>query len=278
MLRVTVVAACALVWTGCAKTAPESPKQKAPAKAAKKAPPNATEKAPPPKPVGTVHFVMPPDGAKVLTQVQAAFGVKGLTVTPAGQGEGDASKGHHHIIIDGKPLDVGVVVPMDEKNIHFGKGQTHTQLTLTPGKHSLTMQFADHAHRSYGPAVAQTIQVEAVATEKPPRVFWVEPAEGAKVKSPVKMKFGVEGWTIRPAGEDPKDHTSGHHHVVVDGKPLTTGEVVPSDAKNIHYGKGQTAAELELEPGEHTLTLQLADGAHRSYGEAAAATIKVTVE
>ena len=37
-------------------------------------------------------------------------------------------------------------------------------------------------------------------------------------------------------------------------------------------------AEVELSPGEHTLTMQFADLAHRSYGEQLAATIKVTVE
>ena len=41
---------------------------------------------------------------------------------------------------------------------------------------------------------------------------------------------------------------------------------MPADEKNIYFGKGQTNFEITLEPGEHTLTLQFADGFHQSYG------------
>jgi hypothetical protein len=54
--------------------------------------------------------------------------------------------------------------------------------------------------------------------------------------------------------------------------------VVGADATHIHFGKGQEETELELEPGEYTLTLQFADGFHRSYGEKMSTTIKITVE
>ncbi|MBP6707250.1 MAG: DUF4399 domain-containing protein, partial [Achromobacter sp.] len=37
--------------------------------------------------------------------------------------------------------------------------QTETELKLAPGKHTLTMQFADGAHRSYGPDLSSTISV-----------------------------------------------------------------------------------------------------------------------
>jgi hypothetical protein len=142
----------------------------------------------------------------------------------------------------------------------------------------LTLQFADAGHVSYGPSLSQTINVEVVAMEKTPRVFFIEPADGAKVKSPVKMKFGIEGMTVRPAGEAPLDKTSGHHHIIVDGKALPVGEAVGKGAKSIHYGKGQTEAELALEKGKHTLTMQLADGVHRSFGPGLSATITVEVE
>jgi hypothetical protein len=101
--------------------------------------------------------------------------------------------------------------------------------------------------------------------------------DGAKVKSPVKVKFGLKGFKLRPAGENPSDKTTGHHHIIVDGKPVPFGEVVPADDKHIHFGKGQTEAELKLKPGKHTLTLQLADGAHRSYGADLSSTINIEV-
>ena len=59
--------------------------------------------------------------------------------------------GHHHLIVDGKAVPKGSVVPADATHMHFGKGQTETTLKLPPGKHTLTLQFADGAHQSYGP-------------------------------------------------------------------------------------------------------------------------------
>src|SRR5690606_4676329 len=92
------------------------------------------------------------------------------------------------------------------------------------------------------------------------KVFFVEPKDGATVKSPFKVKMGVEGMKIRKALEDPEDLTTGHHHILVDRGPMKAGEVIPTDAKHIHYGQGQTEVELTLPRGKHTLTLQFADG------------------
>ncbi len=116
-------------------------------------------------------------------------------------------------------------------------------------------------------------------TMKPPegaKVMFVEPADGATVKSPVMVKMGVEGMKVQPAGE--LTEGTGHHHIIVDSEPVPFGTAVPADETHIHFGKGQTETELELEPGEHTLMLQFADGAHRSYGEPLSAKITITVE
>jgi hypothetical protein len=43
--------------------------------------------------------------------------------------------------------------------MHFGKGQTETPLTLAPGEHTLSLQFADGLHRSYGAAYRKTIRI-----------------------------------------------------------------------------------------------------------------------
>ena len=107
------------------------------------------------------------------------------------------------------------------------------------------------------------------------KVFFKAPEDGASVKSPVKVEMGVEGMEVRPAGELVAG--TGHHHILVNAEAMANGEVVPKDETHIHYGKGQTEAELELAPGEYTLTMQFADGMHRSYGPALSASIKVTV-
>lgn len=109
-------------------------------------------------------------------------------------------------------------------------------------------------------------------------VFFVNLKDGQEVASPVKVKFGLKGKAIRPALQDVTDKTSGHHHLIIDGGPVPAGQPVITDDKHIHYGKGQTEADITLAPGEHTLTLQFADGAHLSYGEAMSATVKVKVK
>ncbi|SDH81766.1 DUF4399 domain-containing protein [Paraburkholderia phenazinium] len=104
-----------------------------------------------------VFFVEPKDGATVSNPVHVVFGIEGMTIAPAGtMTEGT---GHHHLLIDGGPMPKGQVIPMTDKSLHFGKGQTETTLTLPPGDHTLTLQFGDGAHRSYGPEMSQTITV-----------------------------------------------------------------------------------------------------------------------
>ncbi|MCB1908555.1 MAG: DUF4399 domain-containing protein [Rhodocyclaceae bacterium] len=104
-----------------------------------------------------VSFVSPADGARVPTEFKVEMAVDGMTVHPAG--EPMAGTGHHHLIIDGEPIAEGSPVPADDHHRHFGKGQTETTLKLSPGSHTLTLQFADGQHRSYGPAMSSTITV-----------------------------------------------------------------------------------------------------------------------
>lgn len=108
------------------------------------------------------------------------------------------------------------------------------------------------------------------------RVFFEIPQNGAEVKSPFLVRMRVEGFGVAPAGTMVPG--TGHHHILVDSGPIKSGEVIPADEKHIHFGKGQTEAQISLPPGKHRLTLQFADGAHRSYGETLAQTIEVLVK
>jgi hypothetical protein len=110
------------------------------------------------------------------------------------------------------------------------------------------------------------------------KVFFVNLKEGQVVPTKFKVQMGLEGTKLRNASEDIEDKTTGHHHILVNHKPIPAGEAVPADETHIHYGKSQTEAELTLKPGAYSLTLQLADGAHRSYGEKLSATINIVVK
>lgn len=123
---------------------------------------------------------------------------------------------------------------------------------------------------------AETPVASATSTPSAATVSFGNLKDGDTVESPVKVVMVVEGMEVKPAGEDAPN--SGHHHIVIDGEPLAKGTVVPADDKNIHYGKGQTETEITLEPGEHTLTLQFADYAHRSFGPELSSTVKITVK
>jgi len=104
-----------------------------------------------------IDFVTPKDGDTVTSPFMVKFAVKGMDVAPAG--EIKPGTGHHHVLIDTDPVPENAVIPMDAQHKHFGKGQTETELTLPPGEHSLSLQFADGAHRSYGEAYRKTIRV-----------------------------------------------------------------------------------------------------------------------
>lgn len=120
-------------------------------------------------------------------------------------------------------------------------------------------------------------ETNAIAAEASPkqRVTFLEPKNGDKVSPKFKVKMGVDGYSIAPLGTMTKN--TGHHHIIVDGGPVEMGTVVPTDKTHIHFGKGQTETELELAPGPHKLTLQFADGAHRSYGPGMSETISIEV-
>ncbi len=99
-------------------------------------------------------------------------------------------------------------------------------------------------------------------TPSPPgaKVFIIEPVNGATVKNPVTVKFGVKGMEVVPAGTDKPN--SGHHHLLIDTKLADYSAPIPSDANHIHYGKAQTEAQIELSPGKHTLQDVFADKNH----------------
>ena len=100
-----------------------------------------------------VYIIAPRDGAKVHGPVTVTFGLKGMGVAPAGMKFDNT--GHHHLLVDTDLSDVKLdaPLPVTDKILHFGKGQTETTLTLPPGKHTLELLFADSSHLSFDPAL-----------------------------------------------------------------------------------------------------------------------------
>jgi hypothetical protein len=115
-----------------------------------------------PAPAGVaLYFIAPEDGAKVANPVTVRFGLKGMGVAPAGIAM--SGTGHHHLLIDATIPSLDQPIPADDRHVHFGKGQTETVLTLTPGRHRLQLLLGDHLHRPHDPPVISapvTITVE----------------------------------------------------------------------------------------------------------------------
>ena len=99
-------------------------------------------------------------------------------------------------------------------------------------------------------------------TAAPPsaKVYFVNLKDGDTVTRPVKVVMGLSGMGIAPAGIEFPD--TGHHHIVIDAPTPSVGQVIAADANHVHFGKGQTEATLDLEPGQHTLQLVLGDRNH----------------
>jgi hypothetical protein len=118
---------------------------------------------------------------------------------------------------------------------------------------------------------------ELPAVPEGAKVYFKNLKQGATVTSPVKVEMGVDNMKVDTAG--PVVAASGHYHIFVDAEDsLSSGTMIPKDSTHLHYGKGQTEAEVTLAPGPHKLTLQFADGLHRSYGSKLATTVSVKVK
>jgi hypothetical protein len=106
-------------------------------------------------------------------------------------------------------------------------------------------------------------------------VYIISPRDGATVGQQFTVQFGLKGMGVAPAGVSKKN--TGHHHLLVDVEQLpAAGQPIPSDARHIHFGGGQTQTTLKLRPGTHTLQLELGDQNHIPF-DPALVSKKITV-
>ena len=122
---------------------------------------------------------------------------------------------------------------------------------------------------------------QAKPAAKKARAFFVEPKNGATLASPAHLKFGSEG--IEIAAVPPGDLTTarpgkGHYHVGVDESCLPPGKTIVKGTPSwIHFGDGKSEIDMQLTPGKHKLSLQVADDLHNAI-PGLCTTINVTVK
>lgn len=130
-------------------------------------------------------------------------------------------------------------------------------------KHLFTAILLATATVTAAPAFAQGMPAPEGA-----EVYFIGLEEGARVASPVTVRFGLSGMGVAPAGTDAPN--TGHHHLLVNRPPLGEGPDgaeeflygLPADDNHRHFGAGQTQVTLDLPPGQHTLQLVLGDMNH----------------
>lgn len=112
-----------------------------------------------------VFIIEPKNGAEITGPVTIKFGIKNMTVIPAGVQH--PYSGHHHLLIDVAELPpANSPIPADGNHRHFGKGQTEVTLELAPGEHTLQLLLGDHFHIPHDkPVVSEKITI--TVKEKP---------------------------------------------------------------------------------------------------------------
>ena len=92
------------------------------------------------------------------------------------------------------------------------------------------------------------------------RLSFVGLADKAQVPAKLTVRFAISGMEVVPAGHAARH--AGHHHLLIDTELPPLDQPIPSDFNHIHFGGGQTEAEIALTPGKHTLQLLFADHNH----------------
>jgi hypothetical protein len=105
-----------------------------------------------------VHFGNLKEGQTVSSPLKVEMVAEGMHVDTA-NGMLKPASGHHHILVDIDSIPTGEVIKKDSVHLHFGNAQTSAEIKLPPGRHSLTLQFADAMHRSYGSRLTNKITV-----------------------------------------------------------------------------------------------------------------------
>ena len=219
-----------------------------------------------PSPAGAeAYFTDLKDGATVPAQLKLHFGLRNMRVAPASSDM--PNSGHHHLLIDTELPALNAPIPNDFNHLHFGGGQTETELTLKPGPHTLQLLMGDKDHIPHMPPVMSArihvnVPLTGGPTPSPPgaEVYFDDLKDGATIPSKLTVHFGLKNMGVAPAGTDRPN--SGHHHLLIDADLPPLDQPIPNDFNHLHFGGGQTETELALKPGEHTLQLLMGDKDH----------------
>jgi hypothetical protein len=115
-------------------------------------------------PNASVYFINPKNGDAVTNPFTVQFGLTGMGIAPAGDDK--PNTGHHHLLIDTtlSPEELTQPIASDAKHVHFGGGQTETELSLPRGRHTLQLVFGDWSHIPFNPPIVSSVITITVKT------------------------------------------------------------------------------------------------------------------
>jgi hypothetical protein len=115
-------------------------------------------------PNASVYFINPKNGDAVTNPFTVQFGLTGMGIAPAGDDK--PNTGHHHLLIDTtlSPEELTQPIARDAKHLHFGGGQTETELSLPRGRHTLQLVFGDWSHIPFNPPIVSSVITITVKT------------------------------------------------------------------------------------------------------------------
>src|SRR5262249_60543336 len=82
----------------------------------------------PSAPGAEVYFINLKDGMPGPQKLKIFFGRRNMGFPPAGSDR--ENSGHHHLLIDTELPTLDQPIPNDFNHLHFGAGQTETEITL----------------------------------------------------------------------------------------------------------------------------------------------------
>jgi Domain of unknown function (DUF4399) len=120
----------------------------------------------------SVYFVNLKNGDYIPPKSIVRFGLLNMGIAPAGMEK--PNTGHHHLLVDTPLPPLDKPIPNDFNHLHFGAGQTEARVTLSPGRHTMQLLFADENHIPHNPPVMSkpirvVVGVKPKAKKKRPR-------------------------------------------------------------------------------------------------------------
>lgn len=163
-------------------------------------------------------------------------------------------------------LDSGATVPQAfQKNIYFTESDVKKCFFFLNNAQDSSWEEREVECSKEDKFLTSNLKCEKVD------LFFIKPSNGFISKnSKFRVEFGSKNVLISPAGvmvdQEEGCTATGHHHLIINNSYDVIKNIdmpIPFAQNVLHFGGGQTQADLTLPPGKYTLQLALGDYEHK---------------